>query len=129
MTRPAPLPVPAPAVVRPRWLIRLVADSGYVFASFPLGIASFVVLFVGFAAGAGNAVTLLGLPVLSATMYMARIFARAERAMVARVVPVPSGRVRYKEPAGDAAWWRRIITPLTDGQSWLDRKALLDANK
>jgi len=112
--------MPAPAVARPRWLLRLVADTGYVFAAFPLGIASFVVLFVGFAAGAGNAVTLLGLPVLSATMFVARIFARAERAMVAKVVPVPAASVRYKEASGDAAWWRRIITPLTDGQNWLD---------
>jgi signal transduction histidine kinase len=110
----------APTVVRPGWLVRLVTDSGYVLAAFPLGIASFIVLLVGFAVGAGNAVTLLGLPVLSATMFVARIFARAERAMVARIVPVPSARVRYKEAANDAAWWKRIITPLTDGQSWLD---------
>jgi len=120
MTRPAPLPLSAPAVVRPRWLVRLLADTAYVIAAFPLGIAGFIVLFAGFAVGIGNAATLLGIPVLSATMYVARMFARGERAMAARIVRVPTATVRYKEPAADAAWWRRIITPLGDGQSWLD---------
>jgi signal transduction histidine kinase len=110
----------APAITRPGWLVRLMIDTAYVFASFPLGIVGFIVLLVGFAVGAGNAATLLGIPVLSATMYVARIFARSERMLVARVVPVPAARVRYKEPAADAAWWKRIITPLGDGQSWLD---------
>src|SRR3954463_12862253 len=50
MTRPAPLTVSA-AAVRPRWLVRLLADTAYVFAAFPFGIASFVVLFTGFAVG------------------------------------------------------------------------------
>jgi signal transduction histidine kinase len=120
MTRPAPLPVSVPAVVRPRWLVRLLTDTAYVIAAFPLGIAGFVVLFTGFAVGIGNAATLLGIPLLSATMHVARIFARGERAMAARIVPVPAATVRYKEPAADAAWWRRILTPLGDGQSWLD---------
>jgi signal transduction histidine kinase len=110
----------APALARPGWLVRLLRDTAYVFAAFPLGIASFVVLLVGFLVGAGNAATLLGLPVLSATMYVARIFARGERNLVARIIPVPTGRVRYKEAAGDAAWWKRILTPIADGQCWLD---------
>jgi signal transduction histidine kinase len=110
----------APAVARPGWLVRLLTDTAYVFAAFPLGIAGFVVLLAGFAVGVGNAATLLGIPVLSATMFVARAFARGERALAARVVPVPAGRIRYKEPAGDAAWWKRILTPLGDGQSWLD---------
>jgi signal transduction histidine kinase len=105
---------------RPSWLSRLLADSGYVVAGFPLGLVSFVTLLVGFVVGFGNAVTLLGLPVLYATMYLARFYARVERAMVSRVVAVPSGEVVYKEPGADAGWWRRITTPLTDGQSWLD---------
>jgi signal transduction histidine kinase len=110
----------APSVSRPSWLTRLLADTGYVVAGFPLGIASFVTLLVGFAVGFGNAVTLLGLPVLYATMHLARFYARAERAMASRVLPVPGGRVVYKQPGPDAGWWRRITTPLTDGQSWLD---------
>ena len=77
-------------------------------------------LITGAAFGLGNALTLVGLPVLSATLYVARIFAKGERTMVAWIVPVPSARIRYKELAADAAWWKRIITPLGDGQNWLD---------
>jgi signal transduction histidine kinase len=101
-------------------LSRLLTDTFYVIAGFPYAIVTFVVLITGTAFGIGNAVTLVGLPVLSATMYVARIFAKGERAMVARVVAVPAAKVRYKEPAADAAWWKRIITPLGDGQNWLD---------
>jgi signal transduction histidine kinase len=121
MTRPASLALStAPTVSRPHWLTRVLADSAYVLVGFPLGLASFVTLLVGFAVGFGNAITVLGLPVLYATFYLARFYARVERAMVARVIPVPGGRVQYKEPGPGAGWWRRITTPLTDGQSWLD---------
>jgi signal transduction histidine kinase len=120
MTTPAPLSVLSAPVSRPRWLGRLLTDSTYVLVAFPYGLASFIVLIAGFSVGFGNAVTLLGLPLLSATMYVARLFATGERRMAAKVVPVPSADVRYKEAAADAAWWRRILVPLTDGQYWLD---------
>ncbi|WP_373320180.1 sensor histidine kinase [Virgisporangium aurantiacum] len=121
MTRPAPFPMPtAPALHRPTWLGRMLADTLYVLVAFPYGLVGFVVLFCSFMVGAANVVTLLGLPVLFAAMYLARWFANGERAMLARVLQVPAARVNYKQPPPDSGWWRRIVTPLTDGQNWLD---------
>jgi signal transduction histidine kinase len=88
--------------------------------AFPYGLVSFVVLFCAFMLGAVNMITLLGLPVLFAAMFLARWFAKGERAMLAGVLPVPASRVSYKAPPPDAGWWRRIVAPLTDGQNWLD---------
>jgi signal transduction histidine kinase len=109
-----------PALPRPNWLGRLLTDSVYVLLAFPYGLVSFVVLFCTFLLGAVNVVTLLGLPVLFAAMFLARMFANGERALLTRVIRVPAARVNYKQPPADAGWWRRIVTPLTDGQNWLD---------
>jgi signal transduction histidine kinase len=121
MTRPAPFIMPtAPALPRPHWLGRFLTDIVYVLLAFPYGLVSFVVLFCTFMLGAVNVVTLLGLPVLFVSMYLARWFAGGERALLARVIAVPEARVSYKQPPADAGWWRRIVNPLTDGQNWLD---------
>ncbi|GAA1031350.1 sensor histidine kinase [Virgisporangium ochraceum] len=109
-----------PALPRPNWLGRFLTDAVYVLLAFPYGLVSFVVLFCTFLLGAVNVVTLLGLPVLFAAMFLARMFANGERALLTRVIRVPAARVNYKQPPADAGWWRRIVTPLTDGQNWLD---------
>src|SRR5215213_6100051 len=70
--------------------------------------------------GVANIVTLLGLPVMFGAMHLARWFARGERALLTRVLDVRAARVHYKQPPPDAGWWRKIVTPLTDGQNWLD---------
>jgi signal transduction histidine kinase len=121
MTRPAPFLMPtAPAIRRPTGLSRFLADTVYVLMAFPYGLVSFIVLFCTFMLGAVNVVTLLGLPVLFAAMYLARLFAKGERAMLSRVLSVPTSKVIYKQPPPDSGWWRRVVSPLTDGQNWLD---------
>src|SRR5688572_18541814 len=113
MTSPAPFPMPtAPVLHRPTWLGRMLTDTVYVLVAFPYGLVGFIVLFTSFMIGAVNVVTLLGLPVLFAAMYLARWFANGERAMLARVLRVPAARVNYKQPPADSGWWRRIVTPL-----------------
>jgi signal transduction histidine kinase len=125
---PTPSTAPPPPAVlgalarrpRPAWLRRLLPDSVYVFAGLPYGIISFTVLIVGFSAGLGLAVTFLGLPILTGTLYVARGFATGERRAAARVLDEPEPRVRYKDAGPGAGFWRRVITPLTDAQYWLD---------
>lgn len=110
----------APVIERPTWLGRFLADTMYVLVAFPYGLLGFIAVFVSFVAGASNLVTLLGLPILFASMHLARWFANGERALLGRVLPVPAAKVNYKQPPPEAGWWRRIVTPLTDGQNWLD---------
>jgi signal transduction histidine kinase len=103
-----------------RMLRQLGHDTAYVLVGFPLAIAAFTIVITGLSAGGGLLVTIIGLPVLVATLYAARGLAHLERARIRPVLrrgPVP---VVYKRAAVGAGWWRRMFTQLGDGQAWLD---------
>jgi signal transduction histidine kinase len=114
-TAPNAVPADASSIVR-----QLFVDSRYLVVNFPLAVASFVVLVVGFAAGIGTAVTVVGLPILAAALFAARFFADVERRVIAPVLRQPRVRPIYKQAPPGAASWRRLLTSITDAQSWLD---------
>ncbi|HEX2773673.1 MAG TPA: sensor histidine kinase [Micromonosporaceae bacterium] len=105
----------APTILR-----RLGVDTAYVLLGFPLAVVSFVVLVSGFALGVGLAITVVGLPVLAATLHAARAFADIERLSLRKVLGAPIPRPRYRTADPGASVWRRILIPLTDGQAWFD---------
>ena len=114
-TVPSPRPTAAGACLR-----QLGVDTAYVLLGFPLGIITFVLVITGLSLGAGLLITLLGIPVLVATVFAARGFAEVERV---RILPVCGSRGcgcgTRQAPAGPGCW-RRMFTPLTDIQAWLD---------
>jgi len=99
-------------------LRRLGVETGYLLLSFPLAVASFTLLVTGLSLSAGLLVTLLGFPVLLATLYIARGLAAVERSRLGWVTGVPVTRARYRSRSGSGlrAWFRR----LGDRQMWLD---------
>ncbi|MFI6271261.1 sensor domain-containing protein [Micromonospora zamorensis] len=108
-------PTLAPSIPR-----QLFVDSGYVLLGLPLAVASFVVLIVGTAVGIGLVVTVVGLPILSGTLYAARGLADIERLRLPAVLRQPRIRPHYRLPEAGANAWRRIFVPMRDAQSWLD---------
>jgi signal transduction histidine kinase len=101
-------------------LRQLGIDSGYVLLGFPLALVSFVVLITGLAAGLGLGVTVIGLPILTGTLYAARGFADIERLRMPAVLRQPRVRPHYRSAEPGASAWRRIFAPIADAQSWLD---------
>jgi signal transduction histidine kinase len=101
-------------------LRQLGVDSAYVLLGFPLALASFVVLIVGLAVGLGLGVTVIGLPILSGTLYVARGWADIERLRIPAVLRQPRIRPQYRTAEPGASAWRRIFVPIADAQSWLD---------
>ncbi|MGQ5259485.1 sensor histidine kinase [Micromonospora sp. ZYX-F-536] len=99
---------------------QLFVDSGYVLLGLPLAVASFVVLVVGLAVGVGLVVTVIGLPILSGTLYAARGLADIERLRLPAVLRQPRIRPHYRMAEAGANAWRRIFVPMRDAQSWLD---------
>jgi signal transduction histidine kinase len=99
---------------------QLMTDSGYVVTNFPLAVAGFIVVVVGLALGVGLGVTLIGLPILAGALLMARAFADIERLRMPAVLRQPRVRPQYKVAKPEANVWRRVVTPITDTQSWLD---------
>ncbi|WP_219519208.1 sensor histidine kinase [Nonomuraea ceibae] len=99
---------------------RVMLDTRYTLVGFPTTLIGFAVTLVGLSAGVGTAVVWIGVPVLAATLLAARGFADAERGWLSDVLKRPPVRPRYKPAPPGAGRFRRIVNPLTSGQSWLD---------
>ncbi|MBB2940715.1 hypothetical protein FB565_000419 [Actinoplanes lutulentus] len=92
---------------------RLTADTRYVLSGFPTGLAATIVCATGLSLGLGLAVLWIGVPILIATMMLARGFAVTERTRIA-VAPFV-----YRAAASDTVI-SRLIAVVTDPQSWRD---------
>lgn len=106
---------PAAQVLR-----QLGLDTQFVLLGFPLGLITMVILITGVSLGFGLLVTVLGLPVLVATLFLARGFATVERARMAPVLGWRPPHPQYRRVGDGAGFWRRMFVPLADGQAWLD---------
>ncbi len=102
------------------WYRQLGIDTAYLVLGFPLAIAGFVVVLTLFSTGAGMLVTIVGIPIMVGALYAARFFADIERLRLPTVLGRPAPRPRYRSARPDAGFWRKLLTPLADGQSWLD---------
>ncbi|HEY3505102.1 MAG TPA: sensor histidine kinase [Actinocatenispora sp.] len=100
-------------------LSQLRVDTGYCLLGLPLSIASFVVVLAMFCVGVGTAVTMGGIFVLIAGMFVARAFANVERRLINKVLRRPVTFPRYKDRSKRTGL-RRALVPLTEGQSWAD---------
>lgn len=99
---------------------RVMLDSRYLIVGFPTAVLGFALLITGFAAGVGTAIVWIGVPILSGTLMLARGLADSERSWMADVLERPPVRPRYKPVPAGAGAFRRLINPMTSGQSWLD---------
>jgi hypothetical protein len=93
-------------------------DAAYLLAGLPAGVVAFSVLVTGFSLAGGLAITLLGIPVLLATLYVARAMGDAERWRAARAgMPIArtsrpwTGGIiaRSKAAATDLGAWRDAL--------------------
>ena len=84
---PASTPVDPPALFGPGTLRSLGRDSLYLLLGLPITIASFSVLVTGLSLAGGLLVTVIGIPVATATLAAAVGFGRLERARLAGAVP------------------------------------------
>jgi signal transduction histidine kinase len=102
-----------------RLLRQLGIDTQYALLGFPLGILTVVLLLPFFFLGLGTTVIWIGIVIMPATLMTARGFATLERARIRPVLHRDMPHPYYKKRSG-AGFVRRMITPLTDGQAWLD---------
>jgi signal transduction histidine kinase len=102
-----------------RMLRQLGIDTQYVLLGFPLGIISISLCLPFFFLGVGTAIIWIGVLILPATLIMARGFAALERTRIRPVLHRDMPHPYYKKRK-DAGFMRRALTPVTDGQAWLD---------
>lgn len=119
MTPPAPA-LPAQRWSVGRWAARIGRTLLYVIVSFVLGALGFSVVLTLLAAGAGTAVVWIGLPILVGAVLTARGFAAVGRTLGTTLLGVDLPTPAPKQAPEGAGWARRLVTPLSDPQSWLD---------
>jgi signal transduction histidine kinase len=101
-----------PVVVARTWLavIHLLAGAA-------TGLAVFIVVVTGAAVGFALALVLVGLPVLALTLWVCRLFGRAERARFRFLLgaDIPASAASSADPAGGWWWraWRALAAPAT----------------
>src|SRR3954463_8363885 len=82
-----------------------------------VGILWFSVFTTLIATGASLLITLVGLPILTATFYLARGAARLERTR-ARVFLDTDIETPVRKPAKSSSLWHRLIAPFADRTTW-----------
>lgn len=113
------------------WLLRAWADRRtyrvaiYLLIGLPLGILEFVLLVTGLSLGLGLFVTLLGIPVLVATLVLARTLASFERRLAWSLLdaPMPRRGDMLGEPEGGL--WRRLRSLVAGPRTWWEAAFLL----
>lgn len=107
------------------WLSRYVAlwrrapgTTGYLLASFVVSMVAISVLSSVFFAGLGVVILLIGLPLMSGSLLLAKALGNAERGMLRwtglPAIPAPA----WPKPAADAHWTSRLLAPLRSGHAW-----------
>ncbi|WP_272474575.1 sensor domain-containing protein [Baekduia alba] len=107
---PSSLSLPRPATIG--------RDALYLVAGLPAGVVTFSVLVTGLATAAGLAVTLLGIPVLLATLIAARAMGDVERRRAGWVLA--DGAVRRTDRLWRGGLWSRFTASATDVGAWRD---------
>ncbi|HEX6762599.1 MAG TPA: sensor histidine kinase [Gaiellaceae bacterium] len=90
-------------------------ETAYLLVDLPVGIAGFTFVVTGLSLGLGLLITLVGLPVLAATLLGCRGAAWLERErarLLGLSLPDPPPRDRT------GSWLRRLVRPLGDGVAW-----------
>jgi signal transduction histidine kinase len=82
-----------------------------------VGVLWFTVFTTLIATGAGLLITLVGLPILTATFYLARAAANGERARARIFLGTDIERPIYRKPKSESLW-HRLIAPFTDRTAW-----------
>jgi len=109
-----------------KWLLDAYGDPqtygslGYLLVGLPLGIFGFTVLVTGFSLGLGLIVTLVGIPVLVATLLFVRAYAALERRLAWSWLEAPMPRTTTMALRGgiSGVFWARLGSLVGSRRTW-----------
>ena len=118
---PPPMSYDAPAPpARPGPGRRLLLDTAYALSAFFVALPAFVLVVVLLSAGLGLVLVVGGVLLLTLATQVARGVAHLERHRLRTLQRRPAPAPVHLAPPPSAGFWRRMLTPLRDPQSWLD---------
>jgi hypothetical protein len=106
------------------WLLAAYSDGrtsgtvAYSLLGLPIGIFGFVVVVTGFALGIGLLITLIGIPILVATLLFAQAMAEMERRLAWSLLDASMPRRPHGQTSASGVWWRRLGELLTSRRTW-----------
>ena len=115
---PTQFPLAAPAT--PHGLRRVLYDTGYNLSAFVIALVAFIVVLTDIALGLSLSILIGGVLLIPVGVMVARGFARFERIRMRGMLGREAASPRYVCAPAGSGFWRRMLTPLRDPQSWLD---------
>jgi hypothetical protein len=106
------------------WLLGAYSDRrtygslAYSLLGLPLGIFGFVVVVSGFALGIGFLITLIGIPILVATLLFVHAMADMERRLAWSLLDAAMPRRPPAPTSASGVWWRRLRELFTSRRTW-----------
>jgi signal transduction histidine kinase len=120
---PAPTHVrtsnPLSRALRMPFELRTWKETIHLLLNLPIGIATFTIVVTGFALGFGLIITLIGIPILFALLYVSRAMGAFERVRAALLLDVAVPRPYRADPPRDT-WWRVHLARVSDPATWIE---------
>lgn len=114
-----------------RWLLAPYADRRtytillYLLLGLPVGVFDFMLVITGLSLGLGTIITLLGIPILVATLLVVQALAILEGRLAQALLeaPMPHVPALHEEPHG--VFWARLRSLVTSRRTWTELAFLL----
>jgi signal transduction histidine kinase len=124
MTLPAPpskvrTTNPLVRALRAPFELRTWKETIHLLLNMPVGVATFTIVVTGFALGFGLLITLVGIPILIAMLYVSRGMGWFERARAKLLLDLDVPSPYRPDPTSDR-WWRVPVSRLTDPATWTE---------
>ncbi len=120
---PPPLQVrnsnPVVRALRAPFELRTWKETIHLFLNMPIGIATFTIIVTGFATGFGLLITLVGIPILIAMLYVSRAMGWFERARAKLLLDLGVPSPYRSDPRRDT-WWRPFLSKASDPATWTE---------
>ena len=118
---PAQVGAPNPLVraLRAPFEARTWKETIHLLLNMPFGIATFTIIVTGFALGFGLLITLIGIPILIAMLYVSRAMGTVERARAGLLLDLDVPSPYRADPPRDT-WWRPFTSRASDPATWIE---------
>jgi signal transduction histidine kinase len=120
---PAPTHVRTPnalvRALRAPFELRTWKETAHLLLNLPIGIATFTIIVTGFALGFGLLITLIGIPILIAMLYVSRAMGWFERLRAALLLDVEVPSPYRSDPSRDT-WYRPFLSRASDPATWVE---------
>jgi signal transduction histidine kinase len=118
---PPPVQVRNPILraLRAPFELRTWKETLHLLLNMPLGIATFTIIVTGFALGFGLLITLIGIPILIAMLYVSRGMGWFERVRAGLLLDAEVPRPYRPDPPRDT-WYRPFLARASDPATWVE---------